>query len=226
MIVAISPYLGWNQEDAVVMKKSFAERLGCASVCTKIYDITLNYDDLELPLSTSSDNRYDHGIVKIGSTLKQGDPFITYACRSIGDNFEIITVNYPDEESIVVVDIIYYDSRKDKGIRFITEKYRRLQVGDKITSRHAQKGVIGFLANEVDLPFSEDGMTPDIMINPHAIPSRMTIGQLIESYLGKQCKIVDGTTFNKLDYENSDDILYHPFTGEVMNSIIIDRMAK
>jgi DNA-directed RNA polymerase beta subunit len=221
VVVAIAPYIGWNEEDAIVLKKSFVERLGYVSVYVKIYDVSLRHDDIEIPLSTNSDERYNNGIITIGSTMKRGDTFITYARPSIGTSYEIISLDYTEEETIVIVDIVYYDNVKEKGIRFVTERYRKLQVGDKLSSRHAQKGVIGFIARDEDLPFSESGMIPDMVINPHAIPSRMTIGQLIESYLGKQCKFVNGTTFNHHEYEDGDEDMYHPFTGELISHTIV-----
>jgi hypothetical protein len=79
-------------------------------------------------------------------------------------------------------------------------------VGDKFASRHAQKGVCSLLADQEDLPFSViDGMVPDLIISPCALPSRMTIGQLQESIFGKAAaingNIADATAFIKHDAE-------------------------
>jgi DNA-directed RNA polymerase beta subunit len=128
-------------------------------------------------------------------------------------------------ESGVADSVIFTET--SEGHRLIKVKMRSLRIpelGDKFASRHGQKGILGTLIAQEDMPFTESGISPDLIINPHAIPSRMTIGQLMELLAGKWAAtkgdLVNATAFEGVSADNIKDGLhelgYQKYGREVM----------
>jgi DNA-directed RNA polymerase I subunit RPA2 len=123
----------------------------------------------------------------------------------------VVIKYYKDNEPAHVDQIRIFSSEKDIFEININIKYRYNRnpiIGDKFSSRHGQKGVLSQLYPQIDMPFTEQGIVPDCIINPHAFPSRMTIGMLIESLAGKsgvlEGKFQEYPTFAQ--FENDDAI--------------------
>ena len=197
-VVAVISYTGFDMEDAMIINKSAYERgLKHGSVYTSIVeDLTpkrvfganmkqerfSNVNPVtKKPLSFKLDS---NGLPHVGSLVRKGDPLFCVVDLSTGKHR--ITKHKSSEPAYVdsVNLVAPGEIRAQKAV--IKLRYNRNPViGDKFSSRHGQKGVLSQLWPQIDMPFSENGITPDIIINPHAFPSRMTIGMLIESMAGK-----------------------------------------
>tara|TARA_E500000331_G_scaffold474_2_gene518 strand:- start:1601 stop:5716 length:4116 start_codon:yes stop_codon:yes gene_type:complete len=208
-----------------------------------------------LKLNANYDLLDDNGFVVEGTYIPEGKDTVvigmimkrTVAVDKKDGMFvrKIPEIEYIDK-SVVTDDNIYgyvdriYVSRKTMSdttkvakLRFL--KVRKLEFGDKHSSRHGQKGVVGRIFNEEDMPYTKDGCRPDLIMNPHAFPSRMTIGHIIECVFAKVCSqrgcIGDGTVFIDFDKDvimneledrgferNGDEVLYNGMTGEMIQS--------
>jgi DNA-directed RNA polymerase II subunit RPB2 len=134
-----------------------------------------------------------------------------------------------------------FRNRNGEGYSFAKVRVRQdriPEIGDKFSSRHGQKGTLGMILNPEDMPQTADGMIPDMIINPHCIPSRMTIAHLLETLLGKMaCRLGclgDGSPFNAVTLDglqkilrddlkmepSGNEILYNGYTGRMMETSI------
>ncbi|AET73076.1 RNA polymerase II 140 kDa subunit [Phaeocystis globosa virus 12T] len=259
VIVAIMSHSGYNQEDSVLFNKGSIDRgLFLATIyhTEKDEDKKL-YGNEEMrckPDKTKTKNMKFANYDKINSqglvpenTLVEDRDIIIAKVLPIKENKNDYTktIKYTDESHVhrtgeeTFIDKNYSESNGD-GYNFCKVRLRSVRrpvIGDKFSSRHGQKGTIGNIIEEKDMPFTADGLKPDIIINPHAIPSRMTIAQLKETLLGKvliQMGLYgDGTSFSKfkigdiaselqkLGYEsNGNEVMYNALTGEQMPSSI------
>jgi len=229
-IIAIATYTGYNQEDSILMNKSAVDRGLFLSGHLKTYKEeekkNQNSGDEEKFCIPNKNNTYNYklanydklnsnGIVKAQVHVKPGDVIIGKTIphkkkteNSYKDNSVVLKNN--EGGSIYKVYMgINGDGYKFCKVQIKNERYP--DIGDKFSSRHGQKGTVGMLYRQEDMPFTNEGIVPDIIVNPHAIPSRMTIGQLIECILGKTGTILgmngDSTPFTDIDPKKISDIL-------------------
>ncbi len=210
-VVAVISYTGYDMEDAMIMNKSSYER-GMAHGCIyKSYMRSPAEEGAKLSASANtakaklaerfrlvnkkcidSDENIDmkekldsDGLPFVGTKIAYRDPELCLVDTVKG---EPRYYSYKDNETSYVEEVRLVaneNSRSSPDVMYKMRYTRNPVIGDKFSSRHGQKGVLSFLWPQVDMPFSESGITPDVIINPHAFPSRMTIGMLIESMAGK-----------------------------------------
>ena len=259
VIVAIMTHSGYNQEDSLLFNQGSIDRgLFQATIyhTEKDEDKKINGDE-EIrckpdPAKTKGMKYGNYskinskGIVPENTLLENNDVIIAKVVpikENRNDHTKII--KYEDlsrtfrtnEESYVDKNFI---DRNGDGYSFAKVRVRTVRrpvIGDKFSSRHGQKGTIGNIIPECDMPFTSAGVKPDIIINPHAIPSRMTIGQLKETLLGKVLVELglfgDGTSFGdlsidtickeltKVGYEsNGNEVMYNGLSGEQIETSI------
>ena len=255
VVVAICAYSGFSQEDAIIFNKAALDRGLFRSFCFK------SWKDEESSGSSHKERlgqvpscaagrrsaKYDgleaDGLPRVSSIVMNNDAIIgkvnllretSGARASVVDSSTILRTIETWR-----VDEIYATSTRD-GNRLARLRLRSLripEVGDKFSSHHGQKGVIGLILDEADMPFAANGTIPDILISPFSVPSRMTVGQLCESLLGKLCCMVghwgNGSPFEGVTVEEigeglaaagfesrGNETLFNGLTGERLKTSI------
>ena len=259
VIVAILTYTGYNQEDSILFNKGSIDR---GMFQATIYHTEKDEDrkihgDEEVrckpdPSKTKGikygnyDKVNSRGVIPENTRVENRDIIIA-KMLPIKDarNDHTKVMKYEDQSRLFrtneesYIDKNYLERNGD-GYNFCKVRVRTVRkpvIGDKFSSRHGQKGTIGNIIPEDDMPFMENGVKPDIIINPHAIPSRMTIAQLKETLLGKVLLELglfgDGTSFGKLDIKDicrdlqnvgfeskGNELLYNGMTGEQLETSV------
>lgn len=235
LVVAIMPYDGHNIEDAVVLNQASVDRgLGRGTYFRPYKASELYYagglkDEITIPdkdvsgYRTETSYRYleDDGVVFPEANLGSGEvvigrvtppKFLSEAKDiSIQSKKEGSTAIRQEERGIIDGVFITADREGNKIAQVRTRDPRIPEIGDKFSTPHGQKGVVGMLADPKDVPFTGLGVKPDLIFNPHGIPSRMTVGYLIELLAGKvgaaSGRVIDGTPFTGEPVENLESQL-------------------
>ncbi len=225
MVVAMMPWEGYNMEDAVIMNQGSLQRAMARSTYFRPYNTSENRypggqeDRICIPEKDvsgySSEEDYskldEDGLVFPEAWMNGGEVLVgrTSPPRFLGSmsTFRMGVEARRDTSSRVRHDekgwvdtvLVTENVEGRKLVRVRMREDRRTEIGDKFSSRHGQKGVVGLILRPEDMPFTESGVVPDMITNPHGIPSRMTFNQLIDFLAGKASavsgRIFDGTPF-------------------------------
>ncbi|KAJ3124575.1 DNA-directed RNA polymerase III core subunit ret1 [Physocladia obscura] len=235
-IVAVMSYSGYDIEDALVMNKASLDRgFGRCQVMRKYSAIVKSYpnrayDRLMMPPNppTAKYEALDEdGLACVGEKIYKDQVLINkqspLETRGAGDDgmvtgaadassFKNTPVSHKYPGTSVVDSVLLTTNEDDQFlVKVRVRQTRRPELGDKFSSRHGQKGVVGIIVNQEDMPFNDMGTCPDIIMNPHGFPSRMTVGKMIELLAGKagviKGELQYGTCFGGSKVEDMSRIL-------------------
>ncbi len=261
LIVAIMTHEGYNMEDALVLNKGSLDRGVGRSFYFRPYSaIEMNYtgglkDNICIPekdtsgYKTEASYKYleSDGIVYPEADVNEGEVLIGKVAppKFLSEAREIsvktkkessITMRQEEKGTVEMV-LITEDNEGNKIVQVKTRDHRIPELGDKLATSHGQKGVIGAIIPEDEIPFTARGIKPDVIFNPHGLPSRMTVGYLLELLGGKvgclKGEVIDGTSFSgeskkelgeqlkELGFRyDGKETMYNAITGERMVSKI------
>jgi DNA-directed RNA polymerase beta subunit len=261
LVVAIMPFEGYNMSDAVVLNKGSVDRGMGRSTYFRPYAVTeLQYagglsDEITVPnkdvsgYRTEASYRFleDDGIAYPEADMGEGEvvigkltppKFLSEAKDlSIQAKKEASLAVRQEERGIVDAVFITLDGEGNKAAQVRIRDSRLPEPGDKFSAPHGQKGVVGLIASAEDIPFTSKGVRPDLLFNPHGVPSRMSMGYMIELLAGKTGaitgKIIDGTPFTGQSVEELEaqlrsmgfsfdgkETMYNGITGKKMEAKI------
>lgn len=251
-IVAIAVYGGYNQEDSILINESALKRGMYETSYYHSYDEAESIIDPAAQTHTMFANpvtdpkyretvsrkdgkNYDYldseGIIKPGSTVNPYTVLVGVITPKVNGLGQVIGYSdssiLPKRGQYGTVDAVYRYTTTEgiQGVKIRVVEVRDPVLGDKFGSRHGQKGTIGLRIAEEDMPVTKDGLRPDLIINPHALPSRMTIGQFLEGMSSKIAvelgTTIDGTAFSTQQRlgdtkEALIQLGYHPYGNEFL----------
>jgi len=260
-IVAIMSYTGYNVEDAILINKGSIDRgifrtmyytsYEARETSSKVAGMSVNssFTNIEAKQNVSKlkeDYDYsqldEHGLVKENTAINEKVILIGHVSSTPDQKGEYTDDSVTTKKGQLGYVDKSFISEGEEGFRIAKIRIREERlpaIGDKMASRCGQKGTLGLIIPEEDMPFTADGVRPDLIINPHALPSRMTIGQLVECLFGKACALYGaygdctayaqkganyktyGEMLTKMDFHCSgNQLLYNGYTGEQIYSEI------
>jgi DNA-directed RNA polymerase III subunit RPC2 len=237
-IVAVMSYSGYDIEDALVLNKASCDRgFGRCQVLRKyaaqlrkypnrsadrIGDRIMDGKDPSKPIEKHAILSYD-GLAMVGEQVSMGQVYIhkeiplNTTSTGIGSDYgtnehKPMPMTYRLADPSYIDKVMISQTENDSMlIKVQTRQTRRPELGDKFSSRHGQKGVVGIIVNQEDMPFADSGVCPDIIMNPHGFPSRMTVGKMLELLSGKagvlNGTLEYGTAFGGSNVDDMGDIL-------------------
>ncbi|XP_072377119.1 DNA-directed RNA polymerase III subunit RPC2 [Diabrotica undecimpunctata] len=259
--VAVMSYSGYDIEDALILNKASIDRgFGRCLVYKNSKCIMKRYpnqtfDRIQGPMldATTGQPAWKHscldndGIVAPGELVQSRQVLINKSVPTVSAvpgssntsvEYKDTPVTYRNDEPSYIEKVLISTNEEDTTLlKVLLRQTRRPEIGDKFSSRHGQKGVVGLVVEQEDMPFNEYGICPDIIMNPHGFPSRMTVGKLIELLAGKaglvEGKFHYGTAFggskvsdvseelvkHGFNYQGKD-IFYSGITGEPLEAYI------
>jgi len=234
-VVAMSTYYGYNMKDAVILNRSAVERGLGRSVFYRSYtDEERRYpgsqqDHFKVPPPTTDgylgEHAYsklsDDGLIEEELDVKEGDVLIgkvspprfleeqtSFGVGEEKSRDNSVTVRSGEDGTIDNI-MLSETTGATKIVKVRVRNAKTPEVGDKFASRHGQKGVVGLIVDQNDMPRTKDGIVPDLLLNPHGIPSRMTFGHMLETLGGKagalKGETMDGTPFSSNGRELVDE---------------------
>ncbi|KAK3320877.1 hypothetical protein B0T19DRAFT_251711 [Cercophora scortea] len=238
--VVVMSFSGYDIEDALVLNKASVDRgFGRCQVFRKYTAEMQKYpngrsdklggvDKDEDGYRITKHNVLDQdGLAMVGERVHSGETMIhketplDQSSTGIGsdrgpDDFRDASVNYKIYDHAYIDRVMISENEKHHPVvKVRTRQTRRPELGDKFSSRHGQKGVVGIIVDQEDMPFADSGLVPDIIMNPHGFPSRMTVGKLFECLTGK-ASIVHG----RPEYGFGDAFRSHPV--EEMGKVLVE----
>ncbi|KAF8235853.1 beta and beta-prime subunits of DNA dependent RNA-polymerase [Tricholoma matsutake] len=234
--VAVMSFSGYDIEDALILNKASLDRgYGRCQVLRKNATLIRKYPNgtfdrlADAPLDENGQiaKKYDiiqlDGLAGVGERVDPGDIYInkqsptnatdnTFTGQAASVPYKNTPMTYKSPVAGNIDKIMISDTENDQTlIKVLIRQTRRPELGDKFSSRHGQKGVCGLIVNQEDMPFNDQGINPDTIMNPHGFPSRMTVGKMIELLAGKagvlSGKLQYGTAFGGSKVEDMSRIL-------------------